>query len=80
MLQEFDISHEMWREYEWIDPDTGNLRIYRIERPITLFLRPGGTTHRVVDSLGVAHCAPSVGRFGCVLRWENPPGEARVNF
>lgn len=79
-LIEHDISHEMWREYEWIDPDTGNVRVYRIENPVALYLRPGGSTHRVVDVHGVAHCAPNVGRFGCVLRWQNPPGTTPVNF
>jgi len=79
-LIEHDISHEMWREYEWIDPDTGNVRVYRIENPVALYLRPGGSTHRVVDVHGVAHCAPNVGRFGCVLRWQNPPGTPPVNF
>ena len=74
MLKEFDISHEMWREYDW------NGRIYRINNPITLYLRSGGTTHRVVDKDGVAHCVPSVGVLGCVLRWQNPPGTKPVNF
>lgn len=74
MLKEFDISHEMWREYDWCG------RIYRINNPVTLYLRPGGSTHRVVDKDGIAHCVPSVGVMGCVLRWQNPSGEKPVNF
>ena len=72
-LKEFDISTELWREY-----DFGG-RVYRIDFPKTLYYRTGGTTHRVVDSKGVAHCVPVPGAYGCVLRWENredPP----VNF
>ncbi len=73
-LKSFDISHELWREYDW------NGRVYRIVNPTMLFLRPGGSTHRVVDLNGVVHCVPSVGVFGCVLRWKNPDGKPPVNF
>ena len=76
MLQEFDISHELWREYDW--PARG--LPYRIDTPMKLYLRPGGTTHRVVDGSGVAHCVPSVGVNGCVLRWKNPNGISPVQF
>jgi len=79
-LSSYDISHELWREYEWIDPDTDNIRVYRIPNPKTLYLRPGGSTHRVLDTDGVAHCIPSVGRFGCVMRWKNPPECEPVKF
>ena len=75
-LLEFDISHELWREYEW----EGRSVPYRIEVPQLLFLRPGGSTHRIVDSEGVAHCVPSVGVMGCVLRWKNPDDAPPVNF
>lgn len=75
-LKEFDISHELWREYEW---DSRSVP-YRINNPVSLFLRPGGTTHRVVDSEGIVHCVPSVGIMGCVLRWKNPKGTPPVNF
>lgn len=73
-----DISREMWREYEWVYD--GVLRTYTIYNPEMLFLREGGTTHRVVDSHGVAHCAPSVGVFGCVVRWKNKDINNPVNF
>ena len=73
-LKEFDISHEMWREYDFEG------RVYRINKPIKLMFRPSGSTHRVVDSVGVVHCVPVSGSHGCVLRWKNPEGEKPVNF
>jgi len=83
-LIERDISHEIWREYEFgmeLDSVDGfTTRVYRIDRPITLFTRPGGTTHRVVDSDGVTHCVPAPGHHGCVLRWYNGEGENPCRF
>lgn len=79
-LDKFDIEHEQWREYEWTDPQSGERVTYRINAPVTLYLRKGGTTHRVVDSAGVAHSVPSVGQLGCVLRWKNPADVSPVNF
>lgn len=60
------LEPEEWREY-----DFGG-RVYRINKPKTLYTRPGGTTHRVVDSDGVTHCIPAPGINGCVLRWYAP--------
>ena len=59
-LNEYDISKELWREYDW--PARFSFP-YRIENPVKLFIRPGGSTHRVVDSEGIVHCVPSVGDF-----------------
>jgi len=73
-LKKYDISDERWREYDWEG------RIYRIYTPRWLYIRPGGTTHRVVDSGGVTHCVPSVGVMGCVLRWSVKEGENPVAF
>lgn len=73
-LKSWDISCEMWREY-----DFGG-RIYRIDAPLQLFMRIGGTTHRVVDSNGVVHCVPAPGKEGCVLRWRNLDGNMPVKF
>ena len=73
-LNEYDISKEKWREYDW------GGRVYRIDDPVQLFIRPGGTTHRVVDAKGVVHCIPSVGVMGCVLRWVNQDADNPVNF
>lgn len=75
-LKKFDISHEEWREYEW----ENRFEPYRIANPKLLFLRSGGTTHRIVDSNGIVHCVPTVGYMGCVLRWKNPEGTPPVNF
>ena len=69
-----EIECELWREY-----DFGG-RNYRIDNPVSLHYRPTGTTHRVVDVNGVAHCVPAPGEKGCVLRWKNKYGLDRVNF
>jgi len=88
-LIEHSIDGELWREYEWdevrqdragILRRTGERVIYHIDGPLTLFIRPGGTTHRVVDSTGIAHCVPAVGLMGCIVRWKNPVGSKPVNF
>lgn len=78
MLKEFDISHEIWREYDFTGG--GVHRIYRIENPKLLFIREGGSTHRIVDANGVTHLCPGPGFRGCIIRWKNPPGEKPVNF
>ena len=84
--REFDISKELWREYDFGD------RIYRIDEPVTLvlFFRTGpytprgfgqqGDTHRVVDKDGVVHCVPRPGIDGCVIRWKNQDNSKPVNF
>lgn len=73
-LTKSDITVEAWREY-----DFGG-RVYRIENPVDLYMRPGGTTHRVVDAQGIAHCVPAPGQLGCVLRWKSQPGLPPVKF
>lgn len=65
MADEFkggDLTAEIWREYEH------GGTVYRIDNPVRLFYRPGGTTHRVQDAAGVVHCHPAPGN-GCALRW-----------
>jgi len=81
-LLEFDISAEEWREYEWLAPIDGVIytRAVRIERPTKLYLRPGGSTHRVVDGKGIAYCVPTVGAYGCVLTWKSLKGKPPVQF
>ena len=87
MLREFDISKELWREYEF--GPMGNRVTYRIDHPVTLLLRRTvnedgtvefGTTHRVVDNDGVVHCCPGVGLQGCILRWLNEEDAPRAHF
>jgi hypothetical protein len=71
---EKDLLVEAWREY-----DFGG-RVYRIDAPVTLFYREGGTTHRVVDAAGVTHCVPAPGHQGCVLRWLSKDAGCPVVF
>lgn len=73
-LKEYDICDEEWREY-----DFGG-RVYRINDPVSLFMRPGGSTHRVLDVDGVVHCVPIPGSNGCVLRWKTYDGLDPVKF
>jgi hypothetical protein len=61
------LRDEQWREYEF------GGRIYRIDRPRSVYFHKTGTTHRVVDSKGIVHCVPAPGQHGCVLRWKNKP-------
>jgi len=68
-----DLKCEEYREYDFHD------RVYRIDNPVSLFFRPGGSTHRVVDKEGVAHCLPAPGINGCVLRWKSS-NEFAVSF
>ncbi len=63
-MNEYDISDEEWREYDF------EKRIYRIEAPVKLFIRPDSTTHRVLDVNGIVHLVPSIGLRGCVMRWK----------
>lgn len=69
----YDISCERYREYDFGD------RVYRIENPIGLYLRAGGTTHRIVDKDGTSHCAPFPGKH-TVIRWVNWDLTRPVNF
>jgi hypothetical protein len=70
-----DISSEEWREVE----TSGGLKI-RINNPVTLILRKGGKTHRVVDIDGIVHCyaAPETGHS--VIRWKNKAGFPACRF
>ncbi len=67
------LTDEEWREYDFLVKGD-EVRIYRIKRPVELYYRIGGTTHRVVDSEGITHCVPIPGSFGCVLRWKSSKG------
>ena len=61
-MKEYDLTDELYREY-----DLGT-RNYKINKPLKLFVREGGTTHRVLDSDGIVHCIPFPAP-GVVLRW-----------
>lgn len=68
-----DISCERYREYDFVD------RVYRINNPIALYFRPGGSTHRIVDVDGTSHCVAFPGK-STVLRWVNFDLSVPVNF
>ena len=76
-LRRHDLSHVVWREYEWTDPVTGNRVTYRIDAPQALWLRPDSTTHRILDATGTFHLVPSVGQLGCVVRWQSDSDEPK---
>lgn len=63
-----NLTDEVYREYDFGD------RVYRITNPVGLYMRPGGSTHRIVDDKGVTHCCPVPGSVGCVLRWKVKDG------
>ena len=76
-LKEYDISDEEYREIVFVDADA----VYRIEAPQKLFIRPGGSTHRVVDAEGVAHCYPAPEDMGLtVIRWKTKDAAKPVTF
>jgi hypothetical protein len=62
-LRVHDIVNELAREY-----DFGG-RVYRIDEPQKLYMRAGGTTHRVLDKTGTVHVVPAPGEYACVMRW-----------
>lgn len=70
-----DISCEEFRVYKVSGGDE-----YRIENPVGLYYRDGGSTHRVVDSQGVSHCVPFPNEGRTVLRWQNKDLSVPVNF
>ena len=74
--KQVNLKMEAKRMYQWIDPMTGNKRVYDIYAPVVLHV--GKTTHRVIDSSGLVHCVPSVGYFGCVVCWVNKPLENKL--
>lgn len=73
-MKENSLLTEAYREYDFQG------RIYRIDNPVSLFVREGGTTHRVLDSEGVVHCVPIPGSHGCVLRWKNKDATKPCEF
>lgn len=63
-----DLTDEIWREYDI----PGREKPYRIDEPVMLYRREGGTTHRVLDRRGIIHCVPFDGKV--VLRWATKAG------
>lgn len=54
---------EDWREYDFSG------RVYRINKPVSVYFKRGGETHRVIDSEGVCHIVPAPGSHECVVRF-----------
>lgn len=65
-MKEYDISKEEWREYH----STATGCTYHINKPVKLFIREGGTGHRVLDAAGIAHWVP-VNPY-TIIRWYSP--------
>jgi hypothetical protein len=80
-LRQRSITDEAYREYEYPAGPTAERTItYRIDNPVLLVERPGGTTHRVVDAHGIVHCHPAPGYLGCALRWKPRDSSNPVQF
>lgn len=62
---------ENYREYEFTCPVTGMEHTYRVDMPVSVEYRLGGTTHRVTDHNDVTHIVPAPGFYGCVIRIGN---------
>jgi hypothetical protein len=77
-----DLSHTEWREYSWSFVLDGIVRerICRIVNPINLYLKKGGSTHRVIDGEGIGYCVPAPGFFGCVIKWKPKDPNVPVKF
>ena len=70
MINSHDITTELYREYRWINK-FGHEQVIRIDNPMTLFIREGGATHRILREDGVVFCVPSPHICGVVLSWKN---------
>lgn len=42
---------------------------YTINEPVTLIIRKGGSTHRVVDATGQVHCYPAPETGHSIISW-----------
>jgi hypothetical protein len=73
-MKQFDLSDEVYREYVFAGTK------YKINNPKTLYIREGGSTHRVLDDKGIVHCLPAPGEYGCVLRWKPRDSNNPVKF
>lgn len=59
-----DVSSEAWREVIYADGT-----VYRIDSPVTLWYRKGGSTLRILDAGGIVHLVPGPGYRGATHRW-----------
>lgn len=72
-VREIALKDEHIRTYMW--EWNGKRYEYSIKNPV--LLRPGNTSHRVTDDMGIVHCVPTVGPMGCVIRI-TPKGAALI--
>ena len=63
MFKEVDVSCEYWREYVTLKGE-----VYTILQPVTLYLKEGSDSHRVLDRSGVTHYLPL--KTFPIIRWE----------
>lgn len=73
VLVSFATGDEVYREYDWFCPVSGEQRVYRVERPVSVDYTLGGTTHRVWDNNDVLHILPAPGHLRCVVRLKHQP-------
>lgn len=62
-----DIRDELYREVLTLDSEGKVKTRYRIDKPRTLIIREGGTTHKVIDADGLVHMYHYVP--GVIVRW-----------
>lgn len=72
-LVSMETADELYREYDFKDPHSGDSRVYRIDNPATVEYQLAGTTHRVTDQNGVTHILPAPGFCACVVRFKMRP-------
>ena len=72
-MKKYDISAESGRTYEYPDGSSKT-----IKSPITLFIKEGGTGHRILDDKGVVHWVPVNERY--FLSWKPKDSDNPVQF
>ena len=78
LIGPLDLTSEAYREYvQAANPHEA----YRINNPVALYRREGGTTHRVVDESGLVHCVPCGALHpNTIIRWRNKDITNPVNW
>lgn len=74
-LQSFDLSSEAERTYIYAvttpnGETTGTEARMTIEKPVRLWCKANGATHRVLDADGTLHIVPAPGYVGCAVEVE----------
>ncbi len=75
-LNEGDLRGEVKRTYHFASGHE-----YHIFDPVTLYTRPGGTTHRVLDETGTVHCIAFPGpNADTIVTWQPKQEDKPVSF